>query len=74
MPTNEQAINIIIRTLAALAGLCVLTICILSALSFVIPEVLSNLTSSLVGALTAMLVKTSPTLAAPQAAASKEIT
>jgi hypothetical protein len=60
-PTNEQSITIIIRTLAAMAALCVLTICCLSAMSFAIPEILSNLTSSLIGALTAMLVKTTPT-------------
>jgi hypothetical protein len=59
--TNQESISTIIRTLAVLAILCVLTICCLSAMSFTIPEILSNLTSSLIGALTAMLVKTTPT-------------
>lgn len=63
--TNERAIGQIVFTIAALATMCVLTICCLSAMNFAIPDVLSNLTSALIGALTAMLVKTTPTNSSP---------
>lgn len=60
MPTNKIVINIIIATLAGCAALCVFAVCLLSYLGIQIPPELNTLTGGLVGALTAMLVKTSP--------------
>jgi hypothetical protein len=60
VPTNKTAITIIITTLAGCAGLCVLSICILAYMAIQIPPELNTLTGGLVGALSAMLAKTSP--------------
>jgi len=60
MPTNKTVINIIIATLAGCAALCVFSVCLLSYQGIQIPPELNTLTGGLVGALTAMLVKTSP--------------
>lgn len=60
MPTNKTVITIIIATLAGCAGLCVFSICFLSYRAIQIPPELNTLAGGLVGALTAMLVKTSP--------------
>jgi hypothetical protein len=58
---NKSEIKVIIRTLAGLAIICVLAECVLSYLGKQIPPELNTLTGGLVGSLTAMLVKTSPT-------------
>ena len=60
-PTNRIPINVIIGTLAFCAGICVCSVCFLSYSAIQIPPELNTLTAALVGALTAMLVKTSPT-------------
>jgi hypothetical protein len=60
---NKGEIKVIIRTLAGLAIICVLAECVLSYLGKQIPPELNTLTGGLVGSLTAMLVKTSPTQA-----------
>lgn len=59
--TNQTAISIITFTIALMALLCVGTVCLLSYLGVQVPPELNTLTGGLVGALTAMLVKTSPT-------------
>jgi hypothetical protein len=61
MPTNKTVITVIISTIAGSAAMCVLSICLLSYWQLQIPPELNTLTGGLVGALTAMLVKTSPT-------------
>jgi len=61
MPTNRISITVIISTLAFCAGLCVFSVCLLAYYQLQIPPELNTLTGGLVGALTAMLVKTSPT-------------
>ena len=61
MPTNKTVITVITSTLAGLAAICVGTVCFLSYKAIEIPPELNTLTAGLVGALTAMLVKTSPT-------------
>jgi len=61
MPTNKTVITVIISTLASCAALCVFAICYLSYKSIQIPPELNTLTGGLIGALTGMLVKTSPT-------------
>ncbi len=48
-------------TIAIMALLCVVTICVLSYLGTKVPPELNTLTGGLCGALTAMLVKTTPT-------------
>jgi hypothetical protein len=59
--TNQTAITVITSTIAIMALLCVITICVLSYLGTKVPPELNTLTGGLCGALTAMLVKTSPT-------------
>ncbi len=59
--TNQTAITMITGTIAIMALLCVVTICILSYLGVKVPPELNTLTGGLCGALTAMLVKTTPT-------------
>jgi hypothetical protein len=62
---NSGEIKVIIRTLAILAVICVISECILSYLQLKIAPELNTLTGGLVGSLTAMLVKTAPTTATP---------
>jgi len=59
--TNQTAITIITGTIAIMAVSCVLSICFLAFYGIQIPPELNTLAGGLVGALTAMLVKTSPT-------------
>jgi hypothetical protein len=59
--TNQSAITVITMTIAAMAAACVGSVCLLSYRGIQIPPELNTLTGGLVGALTAMLVKTSPT-------------
>jgi len=59
--TNQTAITIITSTIAIMAVCCVLSICVLAFFAIQIPPELNTLAGGLVGALTAMLVKTSPT-------------
>jgi hypothetical protein len=66
MPTNSTVITVITSTIAAMALGCVVTVCTLSYFAIQIPPELNTLTGGLVGALTAMLVKTSPTETQPQ--------
>ena len=73
MPTNKIPINIIITTLAFCALICVSSVCFLSYSAIEIPPELNTLTAALVGALTAMLVKTSPTEVTKQPNVSNEI-
>ncbi len=62
MNTNNQtAITVITGTIAIMALACVVTICVLSYLGTKVPPELNTLTGGLCGALTAMLVKTTPT-------------
>ena len=62
--TNQTAITVITSTIAIMALTCVFSICVLAFYSVTIPPELNTLTGGLVGALTAMLVKTTPTEAA----------
>jgi hypothetical protein len=66
MPTNSTVITVITSTIAAMALGCVASVCALSYFAIQIPPELNTLTGGLVGALTAMLVKTSPTETQPQ--------
>jgi hypothetical protein len=59
--TNQAAITIITMTIAIMAFSCVVSICTLAFYAIQIPPELNTLAGGLVGALTAMLVKTSPT-------------
>ncbi len=59
--TNQTAITMITGTIAIMALLCVVTICVLSWFGTKVPPELNTLTGGLCGALTAMLVKTTPT-------------
>ena len=59
--TNQTAITVITSTIAIMAVSCVLSICVLAFYGITIPPELNTLAGGLVGALTAMLVKTSPT-------------
>ena len=59
--TNQSAITIITMTIAVMAFSCVASICVLAFYGIQIPPELNTLAGGLVGALTAMLVKTSPT-------------
>lgn len=61
MPTNTTVISVITSTIAVMAFLCVLAICILAYLGQKIPPELNTLAGGLVGSLGSMLVKTSPT-------------
>jgi hypothetical protein len=63
---NQGEIKVIIRTIATLAFLCVSSICVLAYLDKQVPPELNTLTGGLVAALTAMLVKTTPTSSKPQ--------
>ena len=62
---NSGEIKVIIRTLAFLAGVCVIAVAILAYFQKQIPPELNTLTGGLVGSLTAMLVKTAPTTSSP---------
>lgn len=59
--SNQAAITVITSTLAVMAFMCVITICVISFAGQKVPSELNTLTGTLCGALTAMLVKTSPT-------------
>jgi len=59
--TNQTAITVITSTIAIMALTCVFSVCVLAFYGVTIPPELNTLTGGLVGALTAMLVKTSPT-------------
>jgi hypothetical protein len=61
MPTNKSAIDIVTRTLAIMAILCVLTVCVIAYRGTQIPPELNTITAGLVGAISSMLVKTTPT-------------
>ena len=61
MPTNKTSISVIVTTIAIMAFLCVCTICYLSYKGIQIPPELNTLTAGLSGALSGMLVKTTPT-------------
>jgi hypothetical protein len=61
MSTNKGIIFVITTTIATMALLCVTSICLLCYWGIQIAPELNTLTGGLVGALTAMLVKTSPT-------------
>ncbi len=61
MTNNQTAITMITGTIAIMALACVVTICVLSYLGIKVPPELNTLTGGLCGALTAMLVKTTPT-------------
>ncbi len=67
-PTNQTAITIITGTIALMAASCVGSVCFLAYRGIQIPPELNTLTGGLVGALTAMLVKTSPTESVRQTA------
>ena len=60
-----MVIYVIVSTIAALAFLCVFSICILSYMGIKIPPELNTLAGGSVGSLASMLVKTSPTQAVP---------
>jgi hypothetical protein len=66
--TNQSAITIITMTIAVMAASCVGSVCFLAYRGIQIPPELNTLTGGLVGALTAMLVKTSPTESVRQTA------
>ena len=59
--TNKGQIYIIVCTIVFLAGCCVLTNCYLAYLGKEAPQAFTLLTGGLVGAVTSMLVKTTPT-------------
>lgn len=59
--SNQTAISVITSTIALMSFLCVFSVCYLSYRGIQIPPELNTLTGGLCGALTAMLVKTSPT-------------
>ena len=59
--TNKTVITVITTTIAILAFLSVTTICVLAYLQVKIPAELNSLAIGSFGALTGMLVKTSPT-------------
>lgn len=59
--TNQTAITMITGTIAIMALCCVVTICVMSWFGTKVPPELNTLTGGLCGALTAMLVKTTPT-------------
>jgi hypothetical protein len=59
--TNKWQIYIIVCTIAAMAIGCVVTVCAMSYYGKEVPKDLSMITTGLLGALTSMLVKTSPT-------------
>ena len=61
--TNKGAILVIIPTIAVLAAGCVFTICWMSYTGKEPGQALTLLTGGLVGSLTSMLTKTSPTQA-----------
>ena len=59
--TNQTAITVITSAIAIMAVSCVGSVCVLAFYGVLIPPELNTLAGGLVGALTAMLVKTSPT-------------
>ena len=59
--TNKWAITLITTTIAVMAVICVVTVCIMAYYGKEVPKDLSMVTTGLLGALTSMLVKTSPT-------------
>ena len=59
--TNKWAITLITTTIALMAIICVITVCAMSYYGKEVPKDLSMITTGLLGALTSMLVKTSPT-------------
>ena len=59
--TNKWAITLITTTIAVMAIICVITVCLMSYYGKEVPKDLSMITTGLLGALTSMLVKTSPT-------------
>lgn len=63
--SNQGQIQIIVRTLAIVLGICVLGIFVLLFYGRTIPTELWMLTSNSFTALATMLVKTTPTSAAP---------
>lgn len=63
---NKSTITTVTSTLCVLAFLAVAAVCVLAYLQCQIPPELNTLAGGLVGALTAMLVKTSPTAAVPE--------
>ncbi len=67
IPTNKQSIDWITRTIAILAAVAVITVCILAYMGKQIPPELNTLTGGLIGSLGSLLAKTSPTAAIPAA-------
>ena len=61
MPTNKTVISVITTTVALMTFGCVITVCLLAYCGIMIPPELNTLTGTLCGALTGMLVKTTPT-------------
>ncbi len=64
--TNKSTISVIIWTIAFMAVICVLTSCWMSYTGKEPSQGLNLLTGGLVGSLTSMLSKTSPTVATAQ--------
>jgi hypothetical protein len=60
-PTNKITIYVVTTTIAVLSAACVATICLMSYHGSEIGKDLSMITTGLIGALTGMLIKTSPT-------------
>jgi hypothetical protein len=59
--TNQNVITYVTGTVCALAFICVITFCILCFKGIEVSQAFSLLTGGLVGSLTSMLVKTTPT-------------
>ncbi len=72
--TNQTAITVITSTIAIMALTCVFSVCVMAFYGVNIPPELNTLTGGLVGALTAMLVKTSPTETVKPAPAADGVT
>lgn len=70
---NKSTITTVTSTLCALASIAVAAVCVLAYMSRQIPPELNTLAGGLVGALTAMLVKTSPTSTLPDKPAETKI-
>lgn len=64
--SNQLTIQIITGTIAFLAVLCVASICVLAFKAMAIPPELNTIAGGLVGAVTTMLVKTTPTGSIPE--------
>ncbi len=63
--SNQNVITYVTGTVCVSAIICVVTYCILSFYGVEVSQGFSLLTGGLVGSLTSMLIKTSPTVATP---------